>query len=240
MKKISFLVIAFALFTTNWLAAQTKTINDPNAESRAVSGFHAIKVSNGIELYITQGSSESLAVSASTTEYRNKIKTEVVNGVLKIYYDNNNWGNWSSKGKNLKAYLSFTQLDMLNGSSGAGIIVEGKIKTNNLSMDLSSGADFNGMVEAATLTIDESSGADMNINGSVKNLTVVVSSGADFKGFDLIAEICKADASSGGGINVNVSNDLTADASSGGGIHYKGAATISKFSKSSGGSVKKV
>ncbi len=240
MKKIASLVVAFTLLTSGLLHAQNKTFNDPNAESRQVQGFHGVKVSNGIELHITEGSSESVAVSASTEEYRSKIKTEVSNGVLKIYYDNNNWNNWSAKGKNLKAYVSYKQLDLLNASSGADIIAEGKLRSNSLSMDLSSGADFKGAVEAATMEIEVSSGADIDISGSVKDLKVSVSSGADFKGFDLMTETCKADASSGGGISVSVSKDLSADASSGGGIHYKGDATISRFSKSSGGSIKKV
>ncbi len=44
-----------------------KTINDPNAEVRSVKGFHAIKVSGGIDLYLSQGE-EALAVSAKDAE----------------------------------------------------------------------------------------------------------------------------------------------------------------------------
>jgi len=83
MKKIFSLI----LFTSFIIAASAqKTINDANAEKRNVSGFHAIEVSGGIDLYLSQGD-EAVAVSASKDEYRAKIKTEVKDGVLKIWFD---------------------------------------------------------------------------------------------------------------------------------------------------------
>ena len=64
-----------------------KTISDANVQKRNVSGFHGIEVSTGIELTLTKGSSEEVAVSASEIEFRDKIVTEVVNGILKIRYE---------------------------------------------------------------------------------------------------------------------------------------------------------
>ena len=55
-----------ALFFPALLMAQ-KEINDPNAEARNVKGFHAVKVSTGIQLVLTQGTSEAVAVSARRT-----------------------------------------------------------------------------------------------------------------------------------------------------------------------------
>ena len=69
------------------MAVAQKTINDPNVEKRTVSSFHGIDVGTGIELMLTEGSTEALAVSAAKTEFRDKIATQVENGVLKIYGD---------------------------------------------------------------------------------------------------------------------------------------------------------
>src|SRR5258705_10172014 len=115
MKKFFFL-LSFAI-TALTLTAQ-KVIKDPNAEKRNVSGYHAISVSGGIDLYLSQGE-EAVAVSASETKYRDRIKTEVKNGVLKIWYDNKNNLNidWGSNRK-MKAYVSFENLNNLEGSGG--------------------------------------------------------------------------------------------------------------------------
>ncbi len=52
MKKLLFSLLVTGLITT---ASAQKTINDPNAEKRNVSGFHAIEVGGGIDLYLSQG-----------------------------------------------------------------------------------------------------------------------------------------------------------------------------------------
>jgi len=218
---------------------QDKIINDPNAEARTVGAFHGIKVATGIDLIIRQGSTEAVAVSASSKEYRDNIKTEVENGVLKIYFDTKLYKNWNSHGKNLKAYVSFKQIDLLHGSSGSSTTVDGQLHAGDMKIELSSGADFKGAIEASSLNLDGGSGATAHISGKVQSLSAEASSGADIYGFELVTEKCDADASSGGTIQISINKELSAEASSGGDIRYKGNGVITKVSTSSGGSVKK-
>src|SRR5882762_5450298 len=85
MKKIYLSLIILAASISAVFAQ--KTINDPNAEKRNVTGFHGVEVGGGIDLYISQGNDETVAVSATETSYRDRIRTEVKNGILKIWYD---------------------------------------------------------------------------------------------------------------------------------------------------------
>lgn len=236
MKKL--IVFLPFLFSIIFLAAQNTVVHDANAEVRNVSSFHAIEVSNGIDLIIKQGDAEAVAVSASSPDIRNRIKTEVENGKLKIYFDNHGWKAGNNK-KELKAYVSFKNLDDLTANSGADISTDGNINVSTLSIDLSSGAGFDGMVTAEHLNIEQSSGSDMEIKGKVNDLQIITSSGSDFNGYELISETCKADASSGSDIEITVNKELQAQASSGGGIKYKGNGSITNISNSSGGSIKK-
>jgi hypothetical protein len=238
MKKIIFAIAAVMI--TCAVFAQGKTYNDPNAEVRTVKSFHAIKVSTGIHLYLTQGNEEAVAVSASDKEYRNRIKTEVTdNGTLKIYFDNK-WNDWSNTdGKNLKAYVSCKVLDALRGNSGAHVDVDGTVKSNKLHLDFSSGASFKGNISVTDLTAETSSGAHSTISGTAANIKTEASSGSHLDADDLQSEIAEADASSGGHIELNVNKQLSASASSGGHIHYKGNAVISDINTSSGGAVSK-
>lgn len=229
--------LIIALLLSSALFAQ-REVNDANAQMRNVKGFHAIKVSHGIELLLTHGSSEAVAVSASDPEFRNKIKTVVDNGVLRIYYDNNFLRDLSDKRrKNLKAYVSFINLDGLDGSSGASIRAEAQLNLSKLELELSSGATFSGKVEAGSLSVDQSSGSVVNISGTVNSLKVEGSSGSIFRGFDLEVDNCAAETSSGSGVQVSVNKELTAEASSGGYISYKGSGVITNIRTSSGGSV---
>src|SRR4051812_38948688 len=76
-------LVSFAAF------AQDAPAKDPGATERALSGsFSAITVTDGIDLYLSQGQSESVAVTSSDEKYLARFKTEVEGGTLKIYYDN--------------------------------------------------------------------------------------------------------------------------------------------------------
>ncbi|HUR66412.1 MAG TPA: head GIN domain-containing protein [Chitinophagaceae bacterium] len=236
MKKI-LSVVLFAVLVTATQAQ--KTINDANAEKRTASGYHAIEVSGGIDLYLSSGN-ESVAVSASETKYRDNIITEVKDGVLKIWYDqkknglNAEWGN-----RKLKAYVSYKTLDKLNGSGGSDISVEGTINAGTFKLDISGGSDFDGRIEATDLSINASGGSDLNIGGSAKTLDLDLSGGSDLDGYGLVTDICNLEASGGSDANITVNKELKAVASGSSDVSYKGNGTIKEMRSSGSSSIKK-
>ena len=98
---------------------------------------------------------------------------------------------------------------------------------------------LNGNINAGTVKIDQSSGAVINFSGSVTDLTVEGSSGSVLHAYELTAENCSVDASSGGGVQVTVNKELSVEASSGGYVSYKGQGVIKNIKTSSGGNVSK-
>lgn len=238
MKKLLFALLTMLSLTA--LAQESKVINDPNAVVRSLNaGFTAISVSSGIELFLTQGNEESLAVSANDKKYLDRLKTEVVNGTLKIYYDNNGITWKSGEKKNLKAYVSCKTLDKLSASAGSEVNVNGTINSGKFNLEVSSGADFEGRLQVTELLTEVSSGASVTISGKADKLKVAASSGAEFKGYDLTVEYCDAKASSGAGVTVTINKELSAIASSGADIKYKGSALIRDIKTSGGGAVKR-
>lgn len=234
MKRV--FVSLLAILSSTMLFAQQQ---DANAQVRNVSAFTGIKVSNGIELVLKQGSTEAVAVSASETEYRDRIKTEVENGVLKIYYDNGKmWKALDKKKKSLKAYVSAVTLKLLHANSGAYVNIEGSIKSDELDIEVTSGASVNGTLTGGQVKASLNSGASASLSGNFEQLTVKTSSGAHFKGFSLVTQNCEASASSGAKIEISVNKELDVHASSGGTVYYKGSCSVKNISINSGGSVK--
>lgn len=237
MKKLFFVLSVFACLNA---AAQTKADQDANATVRPINGnFTEVNVATGVDLYLTQGNEVSLSVSVSDPIFADKFKTEVVNGVLKIYYDNKGvtWKN--DKKRKLKAYLSLKTLEKLTVSSGAYVVTNNPLEVNNFKMRLSSGSKFSGTIKTLSLDVAQDSGSLVDISGSADNLKVDVSSGAAFKGYNFISENCVAKASSGADIKISINKELDASASSGAGIKYKGNGEVKNLKVSSGGSVKK-
>ncbi len=221
------------------VTAQT-TINDPNAKMRTLSAsFNKISISSGIEVFLTQGNENSLAVSMNDEKYNELFKTEVENGTLKIYFDQKgtDWNN--SKNRKLKAYVSYKTLEAISCAAGSITKLTNTLNTGNLALTFSSGSLFNGDINATDVKANASSGASATVKGSFKKLTIDASSGAIFKGSELTTSTCIASVSSGAVIKIDVQKEITASANSGGLVSYTGAATLSKGNINSGGSVKK-
>ncbi len=238
MKKL-FLSL-FTLITVVAFAQEKTVVTDANAEKRTLNGsFTAITISDGIDLILTQGNEESVAVSASEQKYMERFKTVVENGTLKIYFDNSavNWA--LNEKRKLKAYVSFKTLDKLNASGGANVKLQGTATLEDLQMKFTSGTVFEGNITAKDLTVEQSSGSSINISGNASKINVEVSSGSFFKGYDLAVDFCDAKAISGGGVRITINKELSAKANSGGGVRYKGDAVIKEIDVTSGGSVKK-
>jgi len=234
MRTLNLLVTC--LFVALFVNAQQ--VNDANAERRSVSSFHKIEVSNGIQLMLTQGGTEAVAVSAVDGEYRKNIRTEVSNGVLKIYYDRSFLKQMNERrDKKLKAYVSFVNLDGLDANSGALVTVQNEIKSNSMEVEATSGAQIDGRFAVGKLDIDQNSGSIVRVSGTASTMNVEGSSGSIFEGFDMVSENCDIETSSGAIIHVTVNKELKAEASSGGLVHYKGAGMIRDIRTSSGGSI---
>lgn len=238
MKKL--ILLAAFVSTGLYLAAQETTFNDANAEKRTVKAFRAIKVTDGIDLFLSQGNEESVAVSASRDEYRNRIKTEVVDDVLKISYDRESLNDWTSGGKKLKAYVSFKTLDKITASAGAEVMIQGTIKEEVLTVFLNSGAILKGKIEAGKMIMEAESGAHATLSGSSGAFNLNANSGAKVSAYELSTGKADLRCTTGGKIEVTVNEEMKVNASTGGNIHYKGEAKITDVNTSIGARVKKV
>lgn len=239
MQKIFQTVVAIALFSSTAFAQ--KTFNDANAEKRTVGSFHGIEVGTGIELMLTEGKLEEVAVSADKVEHRDKIVTKVENGVLKIFYDYKIGAiNKSKEAKKLKAYVSYKSLDKLSATTGANVKIDGVLKSSSLDMKVNTGAIVKGKVDINKLEVSQSTGSIITLSGTVGNLEIDGSTGSQFAGLDMVTSNCDVRVSTGAIISVNANKELQVKANTGGVVKYKGNASITEIKKSTGGAVSKI
>jgi hypothetical protein len=232
-----FLSIAF-LFTAFISNAQQTIVNDANAEVRQIAGsFTAIKVSGGIDIFISQSDAEAVAVSATEQEYRNNIKTDIESGTLKIYYDGSK--GWGKGNKKIKVYISFKNLERLEASGASDVQVSGSISVPSLSLDMSGASDFKGAVNVTTLTMELSGASDAKISGNASNVTIESSGASDVKGYDLVTENCTAKATGASDINITVNKELNVHASGASDVYYKGSCVIKDLHSSGASTVAK-
>lgn len=237
MKKLILSLLAVSGFLI--AAAQETRIEDPNAETRTVKAFRSIRVTDGIDVYLTQSTEDKVVVSASRDEYRSRLKTEVEDGQLKIYYDRESFSDWTSTGKKLKVYISFKTLDKLTAHAGSFVKAEAVIKEDVLSLYLQSGAAFKGKIEARKLIVESESGARVTVSGSVGTFNVHANSGGKVEAYTLSAGKADIRSTTGAKIEVTVNDEMKLFSSTGGSIYYKGAAKISEVGTNVGSIIRR-
>jgi hypothetical protein len=229
MKK--FIFASLALLSAIAVFSQT---GDDNRQIRNVSGFKAIEVSGGIDLYLSSGP-ESVAVSASSTSVRDHIVTEVVDGTLRIHMEKN-WFHEFGNSKR-KAYVSIPKLKYLGASVGSDVYLQNEISGDDIDINLSGGSDLKGKLNANHLFINQSGGSDVNLSGNVQNLKVEASGGSDLAGYGLVTDYASLSASGGSDSHLTVNKELRIVASGGSDVSYKGAASVKEIKTSGSSSV---
>ena len=239
MKKTLLILSLFVGLVTTSFAQ--KVINDANAEKRTVGSFHGIDVATGIELTLTKGTTEEVAVSASETQFRDKIVTEVRNGILRIHYETKSGAiNKKNESKRLKAYVSYKALDLLHVTTGAEANVEGVIEATTFELKANTGGLVKAEINIGTLTVDQNTGSKITLTGKVDKLEAEGDTGSKFMGENLTTNTCIVEMSTGAGIYISVEKELNVKADTGGYIKYKGNAGIREIKTNTGGYVSKI
>ncbi len=201
---------------------------DVTKEIRKVAeDFTEVSASEGLMVYVTQANDFKIEVEADENII-DLIATDIADGRLRVHARKN----IGRATKNI--YVSLPNITALKGSSGSHLKTKNSIKSNKIEIDGSSGAILALDINADEVEIEASSGANLDISGDTNSVDIDVSSGGNINAGDLVTKFCNAEASSGGNIQIHVSESLVANASSGGNITYTGSASVKSKKNLSG------
>lgn len=195
--------------------------------------FTEIEVSQGINVYLTQGENNSLEVELDENLH-DLLITKVENNILKIYFSEN-----VGRRKRSIVHLSIPLITKLTSSSDAEITSQNQLIIQDLIITSSSSGEIELNLIANQIQCKASSDGDVDLIGTVNLLVINASSGSDIKAEKLVSQKVEAKAYSGSDIDVQVIVSLNAIASGDSEIKYWGNPTDLKVEKSSGGKVKK-
>lgn len=232
-----FILLLLIILTTFFAKAQN-VVYDENAEVRTVGNFNGIEASGAVFLYLSQGGTSAIAVSAGDEKYNNKIKTEVKNGILKISVEGGVWNGFNWTNRKLRAYVTVTDLNSLDVSGASYVSISGTLKSDDLKLDISGASEIKGIINVNRLNMDISGASVSKLAGTVKESDIEASGAAKVNNYSLVIDKCKASSSGASSIKVTVNNELNADASGGSNIYYKGAGIGKVLNTSAGASIK--
>lgn len=238
------LLIALLLSGSAYVYAHphsTAIVDVGKIEDRHITGFHAVDVGGSFDVYITQGSSESVKVEAPD-EIIDHIITEVDNGVLKIYNKNDrnfHWGDLFGNHKKIVVYVSAKDLNAIAVSGSGDVFFKEGIHTTSLRLRVSGSGDMYGRVEVKNLESGISGSGDVKLVGRAESSAVNVSGSGDFEARGLVTVNTLVHVSGSGDASVNASGSISASVSGSGDVRYTGGAKSVSSSKSGSGDVQR-
>lgn len=200
-------------------------------EKRDAGQFSSLRVTSGIDVYLSQGDRESIEVEADENlhEY---ILTENRNGVLHVYSEAN-----IREAEMKRVYVTMKDIESLSTSSAGDIIGQTPVRTGRLELSVSSAGDIKLEVNVKEIKVGVSSSGDVTLTGEADLLNANLSSAGDLNAYGLVVREADVSASSAGDADINVTERLTARSSSAGDINYRGNPKYIDAHSSSAGSV---
>lgn len=201
-------------------------------EKRTVQGdFTKISVSNAIDLVIEQSDSTEIVVEADDN-IQKEIITKVENGTLIIKSKHN-----SFRVTKKKVTVKMPKINKIEASSAASVSNKGVLQGDDINLESSSAATININLEFDTITCDSGSGSSIRVEGKALKIRTSASSGSTISAEKLMVNDVQAEVSSGAHTSVHPIVSLKAEASSGGSINYDITPKTIEKTSNSGGSI---
>jgi hypothetical protein len=202
-------------------------------ETRDVSDFRAVEISYPAQVFVMQGSDETLEIEAEDNLLPN-LKTQVRNGKLEIFYRREQ-GKHVNPTETVKITITVKDLRDVD-FSGAGELIIEKLNAEDLEVSMSGAGNVElNEIEVQALQVDLSGAGSATASGIADSLQLTISGFGDFKGGELHNQDARVNISGAGSATVWVDDDLDAQVSGAGSVSYYGSASVTRRISGVGG-----
>ena len=187
------------LYIVTLLVITTISASGQQSETRSIGSFSGVKVTEGIDLYLSKADKESLRVEVTGTKLENII-TEISGSYLRVHMRDGGY-----RGKvNAKVYVTYVMVDKLSASSAGSIFSDGTLEANDMEVSASSAGSIEITLKANTVEASASSAGEIELQGKTRKLEIEASSAGQIDAYDLEAQQVSAEASSAGSLKLTV------------------------------------
>lgn len=182
LKSVFNLIVMIGIVGITTVQAQITGNGNVQSQTRNVSGFTGIRSSSSVDIFINQGTGESVRVVADENLLE-LITTRVENGVLVIDFSKSVWNS-----KTMEVYVTVKNLNLLelNGSGNAKI--REALTGNDLQIEMRGSGDLNASLDIRNIDLQIMGSGDVDFSGVRGNLTISVMGSGDVAGSNLQLE----------------------------------------------------
>ena len=207
------------------------------SDERTVSGFKTVKVSGGMDVYLSQGEVKPVKIESDENLLQ---YVEVIQQGDELVIREKQGFNLDPSNK-IKIFVTAPVYDRIELSGAGNIYSEAKITNpDDIRIGVSGAGDIKMELKAPSVKMDLSGAGSISLKGDTKELDLNLSGAGNAHCFDMLAEDTKVHVSGVGNAEVYASVSIDAHVSGVGDVKYKGGATNVSQQVSGVGSVKKV
>jgi len=207
--KITSLIVAL-MFISTLAIAQDK-------ETRDLSNFEELRVSEGIKLVAQKGTENKIEIEVDYVDLEDVI-TEVRGGKLHVHMDRGRY-----RRKRVLATLTYTgDLRDVTANTAAEITFKDKLTGRSLDISTSTSGFVEVDVDVERLDLSASTSGRIDIKGKTEDIRAGASTGGTIYAYDVEALEGSAKANTGADVRLSIEDYLHASAGTGGSVRYKG------------------
>jgi uncharacterized protein YxeA len=227
----TFIFVLFVFSSCIFSGPSLKGNGNVVEETRKTGEFDEIKVSRGMNVYISQGKKTKVVVKADEN-LLDAIEIRVEGNTLKVTSNKN-----IRKATSKKVFVTAPNISKIRSTAGSNVYSETVIRSKNLDLSSSAGSNMKLEVNCEKIDVSTSAGSNIKLDGRTVTFKGKASSGSNLKAEGLTSENCSVSVSSGANIWITATGNFNGHASSGGNIFYYGNPKSTDIEKSSGGNI---
>ena len=197
-------------------------------QNRDIKGYNSISINGAYDVYLKNGSSESLIVEADEN-LMSVIKTELRGNTLEVFNSEN-----IIRSKDLKLIITNPNLNNLNFSGAVQLTSDTGLTFKNLAINISGIGRIDLALNAESLTSVASGGADITFRGKVNTFNVTITGTGSVDAENLESKECDVVISGLGKARVCAEKKLNVNISGLGKVDYKGNPHINQVISGAG------
>ncbi len=208
-----------------------------------LTDYNSIDVFGAVEVELIKSNKHFVEIEYNGIS-KEDFMADVNSGVLRLKIKNRHYfDDWSSEHNykrsdyvKVKAY--YVELEEISGQAAAIITSRVPIKSKNLYVDCSMGAEIDLELIGQRAKMKSSMGGILTLSGKVEYIDVRASMGGELKASHLKSRVANVSASMGAVVNINVDDEIEVSSSLGADVRYMGSPSIKNVSRNLGGEVR--
>lgn len=204
-------------------------------ETREVRPFTELEVSGSMDVYVTQGGSNTV-----TLEGEDNILAEI-----ELVEDGEKLEVRFKRHMNIRAHHDVTVRLSAKTLQGVELSGSGDVELTGIfnspmpvHIGLSGSGEFKGVFNAPEISMDLAGSGDMEVKGETRDLSISLAGSGNCNASALLAETADVNIAGSGNVDLHASRELKSNIIGSGNVYYKGDPSIST-SKIGSGTVKK-